>query len=449
MSCICKGGANGRHWDTWRTPGKAYTVGTVKLAKSGDKYDINSQPEFRNVLNDTGLYSQMDPMGSVSVSSSHIAFSVKAPHLDVARHTRLDIYLLPTTSRSSPKHITPHHHGAISSVVFSPNGKKLAWLEMAEDGYEADRNVVKVYDVKSGKTETWTEKWDRSPSSLTWALDSDSLYFTAEHHGRILPYHLTHPNHLPTPLDFNGSTSSIQPLSKDTLLISKSSFTSPQDAYILTLSDELKDNDKLPHKSLEKITNWSEKHLDGRLDEQTGEEFWFKGADEWDVMGWAIKPRGWKEGDKKKWPLAFLVHGGPQGSWEDNWSTRWNPALFASQGYFVVAINPTGSTGYGQEFCDKIGLNWGGAPFKDLLAGYHHVLEQYPEIDPERTAMLGASYGGYMANWIQGHNDQFGFKAIVCHDGIFNTINGFYTTEELWFAGRYVASDLLIWLGLT
>lgn len=158
------------------------------------------------------------------------------------------------------------------------------------------------------------------------------------------------------------------------------------------------------------------------------EEFWFEGSTR-QVMGWVINP------GIKKAPLAFLIHGGPQGAWTDSWSTRWNPGLIALQGYFVVAINPTGSTGYGQDFTDDIQYNWGGKPYKDLVAGYHAVLEQYSEwIDPERTAALGGSYGGYMINWIQGHNP--GFKALVCHDGTFDTSSSYYTTEEVYFINR-------------
>ena len=222
-------------------------------------------------------------------------------------------------------------------------------------------------------------------------------------------------------------------ISDKRLLVSISSFTSPSNDFILELSEPSSFGGSGEQQTkARRLTTFGESHIDGRLDANAGEAFWFKGADDWDVMGWALKPRGWKSTDAEKgakWPLAFFVHGGPQGSWEDSWSTRWNPALFASNGYFVIAVNPTGSTGYGQEFCDKIQGDWGGAPLKDLLAGYQAALKQFPEIDSERTAMLGASYGGYMANWIQGHNDQFGFKAIVCHDGIFNTVEAFYETE--------------------
>ncbi|KAK8864630.1 hypothetical protein IAR55_001880 [Kwoniella newhampshirensis] len=449
-----------RHWDEWRIPGRVWTLGLTKLSKGKDS-DVwglaEGKTSFVNILNGTSLISQMDPIpsSSYSLSRSQIAFAIKTPHLNVATHTREDIYLLPLpssfssggrsrSSSSPPRQLTPHGHGATGSVSFSPDGKKLAWLEMHKDGYESDKRVIVVHDFGKDKTERWTEEWDRSPSSLVWALDSDSVYFTAEHHGRILPYHLTHPNHLPTPLLFNGSTTSVTPLTPTSLLLSSQSITSPSDDFILTLAPPDKhkkhevqavdkDGDKSPRDSLKRLTAWSARYIGDRLEGLEGEELWFEGAEGVNVMAWIVKPRGWKEGQEKVWPLAFLIHGGPQGAWEDAWSTRWNPAIFASQGYFVVAVNPTGSTGYGQDFTDAIQGEWGGKPFKDLLAGYQAALSTYPEIDPERTAALGASYGGYMVNWINGHNDHFGFKALVCHDGVFDTVTTYFSTEEVWF----------------
>ncbi|WVQ79967.1 hypothetical protein IAT38_002068 [Cryptococcus sp. DSM 104549] len=449
-----------RHWDTWRVPGRVWTLGVTKLGKSDGVWEVQGKGKkggkkeaFVNVLNGTGLTSQTDPIdaSSYSLSSTHIALAVKLPHQNVATHTREDVYLFPlpstpsATSPASPKHLTAYPHGAINNVVFSPDGKKLAWLEMKKDGYESDRRVVVVYDIKKGKGERWTEEWDRSPSAIIWDLDSVAIFLISEHHGRILPYHLTHPNHLPTPLLFNGSTSSLTPLTNSTILLSRQSLTTPADEWVLTLPEptdgdhELQgeggegDGDKLPKDPLRRLTAWSEEHIAGRLDGFGGEEFWFEGAEGKEVMGWAIKPRGWKEGKEGEYPLAFLIHGGPQGAWEDSWSTRWNPAVYASQGYFVVAINPTGSTGYGQDFTDAISGDWGGKPFKDLLAGYHAALSKYPEIDRERTTALGASYGGYMINWINGHNDHFGFKALVCHDGVFDTVTTYFSTEEVYF----------------
>ncbi len=159
------------------------------------------------------------------------------------------------------------------------------------------------------------------------------------------------------------------------------------------------------------------------------ETFWFEGAHGDKVQGFLVKPPNFDA--SKKYPVKFLVHGGPQGAWGDDWSYRWNPELFAANGYVVIMINFHGSTGYGQKFIDAINGDWGGAPFEDLMKGLDYAEKTYPFIDKDRECALGASYGGYMANWILGHTDRF--KCIVSHDGQFNAVSTWGTTEELWF----------------
>jgi dipeptidyl aminopeptidase/acylaminoacyl peptidase len=159
------------------------------------------------------------------------------------------------------------------------------------------------------------------------------------------------------------------------------------------------------------------------------ETFWFEGAHGDKVQGFLVKPPNFDPA--KKYPVKFLIHGGPQGAWGDDWSYRWNAELFAANGYMVIMINFHGSTGYGQKFIDAINGEWGGAPFEDLMKGLDYAEEHYPFIDKNRECALGASYGGYMANWILGHTNRF--KCIVSHDGMFNTDSAWGTTEELWF----------------
>src|SRR5208282_3871690 len=159
------------------------------------------------------------------------------------------------------------------------------------------------------------------------------------------------------------------------------------------------------------------------------EPFWFEGAEGDKVEGFLVKPPNFDPA--KKYPVKFLIHGGPQGAWGDDWSYRWNPELFAANGYVVVMINFHGSTGYGQKFIDAINGDWGGAPFEDLMKRLDYAEKTYPFIDKNRECALGASYGGYMANWVLGHTDRF--KCIVTHDGMFNTVSAWGTTEELWF----------------
>src|SRR5256884_6596721 len=159
------------------------------------------------------------------------------------------------------------------------------------------------------------------------------------------------------------------------------------------------------------------------------EHFWFTGAENVRVEGFLVKPPNFDP--NKKYPMKFLIHGGPQQAWGDDWSYRWNPELFAADGYVVVMINFHGSTGYGQKFIDAINADWGGAPFEDLMKGLDYAEQQYPFIDKDRECALGASYGGYMVNWILGHTNRF--KCLVSHDSTFNNESDWGTTEELWF----------------
>jgi dipeptidyl aminopeptidase/acylaminoacyl peptidase len=159
------------------------------------------------------------------------------------------------------------------------------------------------------------------------------------------------------------------------------------------------------------------------------ESFFFPGASGDSVEGFLVKPPNFDA--SKKYPVKFLIHGGPQGAWGDDWSYRWNPELFAANGYVVIMINFHGSTGYGQKFIDAINGDWGGAPFEDLMKGLDYAEKAYPFIDKDRECALGASYGGYMANWVLGHTDRF--KCVVSHDGMFNSVSAWGTTEELWF----------------
>lgn len=251
----------------------------------------------------------------------------------------------------------------------------------------------------------------------------------------------------PEALTHDGTVSSFTPTSTSSLLLAINSLKGPNELFVLSLkkgkTTEQVVEGSPPATSLGRVASFTS---DFAQEKQLSdfESFYFAGAEGVQVHGFILFPPGARSkfGEHgnahkgKKYPMAFLVHGGPQGAWTDSWSTRWNPQTYAAAGFITVAINPTGSTGYGQEFCDRIKGQWGGYPYQDLLAGLEFVKEAYPEIDASRTCMLGASYGGYMAAWMQGHNDQLGFKAFVCHDGVFSTPNVWYNTEELYFPAR-------------
>jgi len=316
------------------------------------------------------------------------------------------------------------------------------------------RAKIVIYDLEKDVRFTLTQDWDRSPSELAFSKDGSFIYFTAGDNARVKVFTLpvpptpshstTHPKldakfTTPTVVVLSNAATGLQTLSSDRILFSQSSLTSTKDVFIIRdlklLEKAILAGDQVNsiQTQAERITHFSESELENKT-LSPGEEFWFKGAADKDVQGWTIKPKGWKAGEKKKWPVILFIHGGPQGIWGDDWSTRWNPNVFAQQGYFIIMINPTGSTTFGQEFTDAISEDWGGKPFVDMINGWKYALNQHPEIDPERAVAAGASWGGYAINWIQSNPEfGFGFKALFCHDGVFDPRYNGYSTDELFF----------------
>jgi dipeptidyl aminopeptidase/acylaminoacyl peptidase len=325
--------------------------------------------------------------------------------------------------------------GSDTTPLYSPDGKYLAWRSQARSGFEADKWRLLVQDRESGKTRDLTEKVDRSVGSFAWEQFPEgvtAILFTAEDHGEspIFAAFPTEENPIP---QHQGAPS--QKLHVDdlvfagrSLFFTRMSATEPNEIYKLEMpqSPELGTYISEPW---QQITHMNDALL-SQIDMQPLESFTFKGANDEGVQGFIVKPPGFDP--SKKYPLKFLIHGGPQGAWGDEWTYRWNAELFAATGnYVVVMINFHGSTGYGQRFTDSISGDWGGKPYVDLMKGLDYVEKTYPFIDKNREAALGASYGGYMANWILGHTNRF--KCIVSHDGTFNTESVYGTTEELWF----------------
>ncbi|TBU27033.1 Alpha/Beta hydrolase protein [Dichomitus squalens] len=432
-----------RHWDTWVGP-KRPSLFSVQLSKGADgKWALGS--DFVNLLKDTNHHAPVEPFGGTDdfdVSDTHVIYTTKDPQLPKAWHTKQNIYIVDIHGLATPRELTSGEHGATHSPVFNTAGDKAAWTQLDRDGHESDRAKLVIYDLKKDVQYTLTEHWDRSVGSIAFAHDDKTVFFTANDHARgkifSLPVPET-PSHSSSDpalsaefrvlheITSTGSASAIQPRSDGRLVFTRSSLTSPNDVFVLR---GLNESGK---PAVEQLTRFAASALKSKsLDE--GSDFWFEGAEGKEVHGWLLKPPGFKEGEKKKWPVLLAIHGGPEGAWEDAWSNRWNLNVFAQQGYVVVAINPTGSTGFGQAFTDAIAEDWGGKPFVDLQKGWKYVLDNYPEVDPDRAVAAGASYGGYAINWIQGHPEfGFNFKALVCHDGAFGAQYHGYSTDELFF----------------
>ncbi|MDQ6859581.1 MAG: S9 family peptidase, partial [Verrucomicrobiota bacterium] len=349
---------------------------------------------------------------AVSPDGQEVAYTSNHDQVE-AISTNNDIFLVPITGGEAKKISTSP--GNDNSPVYSPDGKFLAWRSMARAGFEADKQSLIIFDRQARQMRNATADWDRSIGSLVWSPDSKTLFFSAEDHGESPIYSLGLEAKQPTELARLHADDLI--FGGNQLFFARMSISAPNEIWRLDGNQPVA------------VTHMNDALL-AQIDMPAMEAFTFKGANNDDVQGFIIKPPGFDT--SKKYPLKFLIHGGPQGAWGNSWTYRWNAELFAATGnYVVVMINFHGSTGYGQKFTDAISGDWGGKPYDDLMKGVDYVEKTYPFIDQTREAAMGASYGGFMANWILGHTDRF--KCIVSHDGMFNTESAWGTTEELWF----------------
>jgi dipeptidyl aminopeptidase/acylaminoacyl peptidase len=365
-------------------------------------------------------------MYATSPDGQELAYTSNIDEVE-ATSTNNEIFVVPIAggpnrqSGSDPKKISTSP-GADSTPLYSPDGKYLAWRSQARAGFESDKWRLLVQDRQTGKTRDLTQKFDRSVGSFAWSSDSKAILLSAEDHGEspiflTLPFESVEP---PTKMQPPGLHVDDLVFVDRTLFFTRMSIAGPNEIWRIPPS--------VDHTEPKQITHVNDALL-SQIDMQPLESFTFKGANEEEVQGFMVKPPRFDA--SKKYPLKFLIHGGPQGAWGNSWSYRWNPELFAANGYVVVMINFHGSTGYGQKFTDSISGDWGGKPYVDLMKGLDYVEKTYPFIDKHREAALGASYGGWMANWLLGHTGRF--KCIVSHDGTFNTESAYGTTEELWF----------------
>jgi dipeptidyl aminopeptidase/acylaminoacyl peptidase len=281
-----------------------------------------------------------------------------------------------------------------------------------------------LYDRRTGAKKSLTDSYGGWVGTFVWSPDSSRIYFSAEGEGIQPVWQVNVAGPEPKALFVRENAAGYSDdlaLTGDgrTLLFTRMTVQHPVEVYEFTVA---------PNGSVEPLTHLNDSIL-SKIAMSPLEPFWFTGAHNDKVEGFLVKPPNFDS--SKKYPVKFLIHGGPQGAWGDDWSYRWNPELFAANGYVVIMINFHGSTGYGQKFIDAINGDWGGAPFDDLMKGLDYVEQHYPFIDKDRECALGASYGGYMTNWVLGHTNRF--KCIVTHDGMFNAESAWGTTEELWF----------------
>jgi dipeptidyl aminopeptidase/acylaminoacyl peptidase len=404
-----------RHWDHWED-GKYSHLFVWTAPDAGGKAD-DARDLTPGMLTDAPI----QPMGGfddidISPDGKLVTYVARVAGRENAWRTATDAFLVAADGKSRPVDLTGENPAYDFGPTFSPNGKSIAVRMMKRPGFEADRERLAIVDVASKKLRVVTEAWDRSVGSIAWSADGKTIFTDTDNVGNHSVFAIDVATGTAQVVVDKGTNGSPR-LAGDRLVFSRDTLKSPAELYSV----------KPDGSELRQITHLN----DARVKAITFgdyEQFSFKGAKGDTVYGYAIKPSGFTGG---KAPVAFLIHGGPQGSFGDHFHYRWNPEVFAGHGFAVVMIDFHGSTGYGQAFTDAISGDWGGAPFDDLMMGLDAALEKYSWLDKGRMAALGASYGGYMINWINGKTDRF--KSLVVHDGNLDERMAYFDTEELWF----------------
>jgi len=407
-----------RHWDFWKD-GRRNHIFRLALGEdglpSGQPVDLMAGVDADCPTIPWGG----DEDWTVSGDDATLVYTAKVVNgSEETWSTDFDLWLVATDGSATATKLTSANRAWDSSPAFSPDGSRLAYLAMTRPGYEADRFRVLVMDWPDGEARVLTEAWDRSPRGIIWSPDGASIYASADNIGNHSIFHIDPNDGAVQALLTRHTNSSPKPLPDGRLLFARDRLTSPVELYV---------RPKDGGEPLQ-ITDLNGDRLSA-IDFGAYHQFSFIGAHGDEVFGYFIEPVN--RDPSKKYPLAFMIHGGPQGSFDDHWHYRWNPEVYAGHGYAVAMVDFHGSTGYGQAFTDAINGDWGGAPFEDLMKGLDDVLRRHSWIDPNRVAAAGASFGGYMINWIQGKTDRF--AALVCHDGNLDETMAYYDTEELWF----------------
>lgn len=398
-----------RHWTEWQGPRRKHLL--VVPVEGGAAKDLT--PGVRDVP----PFSLGGPDDyAFSPDGQEVCYAMN-PDEQQATSTNWELYVVPVTGGEAKK-ITSNP-GADASPVYSPDGKYIAYRAQSKAGYESDKWRMMLYDRAAGTAVSLTETLDRSVQSITWSPDSKRIFFTIEDRGRTTLHMIAATGGgSRVIIGANSHVDDVQfaPDGK-TMIYSEHSGSKPVEFYRVASTG----GGAVP------LTRMNDALL-AQHQLTPMEDFTVEGAEKAKVQSFVVKPP--KFDPKQKYPVMFLLHGGPQGAWGESWSFRWNPQVFAAAGFVVVMPNPRGSTGYGQQFTDEINQDWGGKVYDDVMAVVDYVAAQ-PWADSARFAAAGGSYGGYLVNWILGHSDRF--KALVSHAGVYDLKSMGAETEELWF----------------
>jgi dipeptidyl aminopeptidase/acylaminoacyl peptidase len=409
-----------RHWNAW-TPQTRSHLFVVSPDGSG----------LRDVTPHITFDVPPGPFGgsegySFSPDGKEIAFTAKDQGREDAWSTDINVYTVKLDGTSAPVAITAANKGADQNPVYSPDGRTILYGSQFTPGYESDRVALMAYDRATGQSREVFPKWDRNSDTYAFSPDGNTIYIGAVDASHTKIYRATRGSMMPAPeaLVSAGNNTALS-VSADgkTIAWLQEAANHPADVYVATVTTR-------GATAIRKLTHDNDA-LVAQLKLYPIEEYWFKGANGDSVQGFVIKPPQYQAG--KKFPVLFLIHGGPQGEWADQWHSRWNYQMFAAPGFGIVAINPRGSFGYGAAFTRGISMDWGGKVFTDLENGLNAALANNSWLDSTRMGAAGGSWGGYAVNWIAGHPMANRFKALFTHDGVFNLENMYGATEEIWF----------------
>ncbi|XLZ72106.1 S9 family peptidase [Massilia sp. SR12] len=419
-----------RHWDTWKDGRRnvLYSAPVDAAGKAGAAVSLSGAL-------DADVHSK--PFGGAddyqfSPDGQKIVFAARVAGKSESWSTNFDLYEVAASGGGAPRNLTGENPAWDAKPSFSPDGKTLAYLMMKRPGFEADRFHMVLMDVASGKKRVLAQDWDRSIADYKWREDGKALLANADDIGNHRLFSLDAASGKVTALTGKGYAGDFD-VKKDTVVVAHASLGGGAQLVKFKAEGAEQKGSQLTWANADRLKDVKMADF---------EQFSYKGANGETVYGHVMKPWNYEPG--KKYPIAFLVHGGPQGSFGNSWSYRWNPQVYAGAGYAAVFIDFHGSTGYGQAFTDSISGDWGGKPLEDLQKGMAAAVAKYDFLDGNKACALGASYGGFMMNWIAG-NWSDGFKCIVNHDGIFDQRGMAYATEELWFTewengGTYYAN---------
>ena len=411
-----------RHWDTW-ADGRRNQLFVSSFDANGQ---LPSEPKLLTRGIDGDVPSK--PFGDASefafaADGASVYFDARIAGTSEPWSTNFDVYKVSVDGTTAAKNLTAENKAWDAYPVPSPDGKTLYYLAMKTPGFEADRFAIIALDLTTGRKREVAPRWDRSPGALSISADGKTLYATADDEGQHPLFAIEVANGEVRRLSGLGTVGGYS-LANGQLLLARDDLKRPADLYALDMRRSDADESQL-----KQVTHFNAADLkNSRMGDF--EFFRFPGWKDESVQGYVVKPVGYQAG--KKYPVAFIIHGGPQGAMNNGWSYRWNPQTYAGQGFAVVTVNFHGSTGYGQKFTDSISGDWGGKPLDDLKAGWKTALAKYSFLDGDRACATGASYGGYMVYWIAGVWNK-PWKCLIDHDGVFDTRAMYYDTEELWF----------------